>query len=219
LAVQNGIAGLNWTALLAMTWLDHLGASALDAHRQDLVWVLNRFAALNFIDVFHPLDDTAPNRIFSVQELRVVEANEKLTIGAIGMIRASHRNGSAFMRSLTEFRFQVPPGAASSRSRRIACLGHEPLNNAVEDNAVIKTLLSEFLYARDMVRREIGPKLDHDAALGCFQDQCIFFIFRCHALLFPRAALDNNACSYTAACISILMMNVVISGHLTQVAF
>jgi hypothetical protein len=50
----------------------------------------------------------------------------------------------------------------------------------MENNAIVEFLVRKLLDASDMVGRKIGPKLDHNAALGCFQDQCILFTWRCH---------------------------------------
>ena len=60
------------------------------AHGNYLIRVFHRLAAFDFIDIFHPLDNAAPDCIFSIQEMSVVEANEELTVCAIGMIRTGH---------------------------------------------------------------------------------------------------------------------------------
>jgi hypothetical protein len=84
------------------------------------------------------------------------------------------------MRLVTEFRFQVFARSAATCASRIARLGHETFDYAMENNAIVEFLVRKLLDASDVVGRKIRPKLDHNAALGCFQDQCILFTWRCH---------------------------------------
>ena len=61
--------------------------------------------------------------------------------------------------------------AAGAGAVRAAGLRHEAVDDAVEDDAVVEALGDELLDVRDMARREIGPHLDDDRALGRLEGQ------------------------------------------------
>src|SRR5208337_5211437 len=100
-----------------------------NTHRNDLIRILYRFATFDFVDVFHALDDPAPNSILSIQKVRIVKTDEELAVGTVGMICASHGDSSAFMWSLAEFTLQVFPRTASACSCWIPSLGHESIDD------------------------------------------------------------------------------------------
>src|SRR5258706_2302032 len=162
-------------------------AGGAHCNGDDLVWVSYRLATLDLVDVFHSLDHAAPNRILPVEKGCVIETDEELAVGTIGMVGASHGHGAALVRDVTEFRFQILTGAAAACSCRIAGLSHETFDNAVKNNAVIKSLARKFLDASDVVWSKIGQQLNHNAAVGRLQNQPIFIILGCHVLLFPGA--------------------------------
>ena len=84
------------------------------------------------------------------------------------------------MRLLVELGLQLLAGTAGAGALRAAGLRHEAVDHAVEHDAVVKALAHQFLDPRDVARRQIGPHLDGDGALGGFKDQSIFGIS--HAL-------------------------------------
>ena len=57
-------------------------------------------------------------------------------------------------------------GAAAAGAGRVAALRHEALDDAVEGRVVVEALLGERLHPLDVLRREVGPELDDDAAGG-----------------------------------------------------
>ena len=59
-------------------------------------------------------------------------------------------------------------GAARAGAVRAADLGHEAVDHAVEDDAVIESFARQLLDALDMLGREVGPELDHHASLAWF---------------------------------------------------
>ncbi len=61
-------------------------------------------------------------------------------------------------------------GSAPACAGWVAGLRHEALDNAMKDHTIVKALLGQFLDAGHMVRREIGPKLDHNAAMRCLKN-------------------------------------------------
>ena len=56
-------------------------------------------------------------------------------------------------------------GAAAAGAGRIAGLGHEARDHAMEDDAVVEALARQLLDPGDVLGREIGAQLDHDAAV------------------------------------------------------
>ena len=61
--------------------------------------------------------------------------------------------------------------AAGAGALRAAGLRHEAVDHAVEHDAVVEAFVDERLDALDVLRREVGPQLDHDVALGGFERQ------------------------------------------------
>ena len=55
--------------------------------------------------------------------------------------------------------------AARARPMRTAGLRHEPLDDAMKDNAVVEFFFGQFFDMRDMGGREIGPQCDDDRSL------------------------------------------------------
>jgi hypothetical protein len=89
---------------------------------------------------------------------------------------AGHRADAAHVRLLAELGLDVRlVRTAAARARRIAALGHEARDHAVEDDAVIEALADQFLDALDVARRQVGTHLDRDrtgsraSGSGCFR--------------------------------------------------
>src|SRR5262249_489475 len=61
----------------------------------DLVGVLDRFAAFDLVDVLHAGDDLAPHGVLAVEEAGVVKADKKLAIARIRVGGARHRHRAA----------------------------------------------------------------------------------------------------------------------------
>ena len=64
-----------------------------------------------------------------------------------------------------EFRRQVLARAAIAGAGRIAGLGHEAADDAVEDDAVEEMLARQLLHPGDGLGGQIGAKLDHHPAI------------------------------------------------------
>ena len=67
------------------------------------------------------------------------------------------------MRGLGELGLDFRAGAAPAGAGRVAGLGHETVDHAMEDDPVVEALAHEFLDPRDVLGREIRPRLDHYA--------------------------------------------------------
>src|SRR4051812_46219248 len=80
------------------------GARLSDRRFNDAVGVLHGLAALDLVDVLHAFNDLAPDRVLLVEEARVIEADEELTVGTVGRLRAGHRGGAAHVRLIVELR-------------------------------------------------------------------------------------------------------------------
>ena len=69
--------------------------------------------------------------------------------------------------SLREFGLEVGQvGAAGAGAGRVAALGHEAGDHAVEHDAVVEAAVGELGDALDVAGREVGAKLDDDVAAG-----------------------------------------------------
>src|SRR6185312_14436870 len=66
--------------------------------------------------------------------------------------------------------------AAGAVAARIAGLGHEALDDAVEFQRVIEAGANQLLDASDMIGREIRAQFDGDAALGRIEIERVFEI-------------------------------------------
>src|SRR5206468_3388474 len=65
--------------------------------------------------------------------------------------------------------------AAAAGAGRVAGLGHEPLDDAVEHHAVVEAFARELLDTGDVLRREVGPHLHGHAAFGRLDDQGVLW--------------------------------------------
>src|SRR5690348_17265475 len=83
------------------------GARSAQARLDDPVGIADRLAALDLVDVLHPRDDLAPDRVLPVQEGRVGKADEELRIGRIRARSARHRHGAALVRLGIELGLEV----------------------------------------------------------------------------------------------------------------
>src|SRR6185503_14577838 len=69
------------------------GVAAIDLRHgrlQDLAWLTRRLPGGECVDMFHTALDLAPDRILVVEERGVVEADEKLAVGAVRVLGAGH---------------------------------------------------------------------------------------------------------------------------------
>src|SRR5687768_18077326 len=115
--------------------------------------------------MLHAFGDLAPDRILIVEEAGVLEADEELAVGAVRILRARHRGGAADVGLAAELGPEVGlVGTAHAAPGRVAALGHEAGDDAVEDDPVVETFLDQLPYPGDVPGREIGPKLDDDVA-------------------------------------------------------
>jgi hypothetical protein len=115
--------------------------------------------------MFHAALDLAPNRILPVEEGRVVEADEELAVGAVGVLGARHGADAADMRLAVELRLEVGKVAsAHAGAGRVAALGHEARDHPMEHHAVIESVACQTGDPLDVAGSEVGPKLDDDIA-------------------------------------------------------
>src|ERR1700722_14475664 len=137
------------------------------ASLDDLVGIADRLAALDLIDVLHARNHLAPDSILAVEKGRVAEADEELRIGRIRTRGAGHRNGSAHMRLSVELGLEVRifrpsrPGSLGTTGLR-----HEPVDLAVEDDAVVESFRDHAFDVRAMAWHKRRVHFDHDRALA-----------------------------------------------------
>src|SRR5882672_6993468 len=134
----------------------------------------------DLVEVLHAGRDLAPDRVLTVEERSIVEADEELAVAGIRARGAGHRGGAAHMRFLVEFGLQLLAGTAGAGAVRAAGLRHKTFDHAMEHDAVVKSFAHQFLDPGDVARRQVGTHFDGDRTLGGFKDQSIFCIS--HAL-------------------------------------
>jgi len=138
----------------------------------DKAWLLDRinrrFAAFDGIDVLHTINHFTPDRILAIQPVPICKHDEELGIGAVRVCGPGHAEDAALERRVAELGLDVGKvRTAHAGSGRIARLGHETVDHAMEDDAVIKTVPGQLLDALHMRRRQVGPQLDgHTPILG-----------------------------------------------------
>ena len=91
--------------------------------------------------------------------------------------------------------------SAGAGAVRAAGLRHEAVDDAVEHDPVVEALADQLLDARDVLRREVGPQLDHDVALCGLERQSVFVISHETSACFRLRAsmkLTRNGCPATA---------------------
>src|SRR5262245_15537688 len=135
-------------------------------HLDDTVRVADRLAALQAIDMLHALHHLAPDRVLAVEKVAGRKADEELAVRRVRILGACHRAGSALVRRIGELGLEIGLGrAAGAGARRVAALRHETFDDAVERHAVIEALAGQLLDAAHMAGRDVGPELDHHAAM------------------------------------------------------
>ena len=99
-------------------------------------------------------------------------------LALFGFCDARHRGGAADVRLAAELGLEVGlVRAARAGAGRVAALGHEAVDHAVEDDAVVKAFLGQLADARDMAGREIGAQPDDDVAAAVeVEDQGVQFV-------------------------------------------
>ncbi len=104
----------------------------------------------------------APDGILPVEESGIIKTDEKLAVGAIGVLRPRHRADAADMRLGIEFLRQVRlVRTAHPCPLRTAALSHEAIDDPVEFQAVVEPLAHQFLDPRHMARGKVGSQFDH----------------------------------------------------------
>src|SRR6185437_2301965 len=106
----------------------------------DLVGIPHRLAALDLVDVLHAIRHLAPDGVLPIEERSFVEADEELAVGGVGASGARHRSRTAHMRLSVELGLQLLAGTAGAGALRAAGLGHETVDHAMKDDAVVKAL-------------------------------------------------------------------------------
>src|ERR1044072_2401788 len=145
----------------ANTYVGRLLGAGLD----DLARVARRLALGKRVDMLHAVGDFAPDGVLAVEEGRIVEADEELAVRAVRIHRPRHRAGAADMRLAAELGLEVGLlRAAGAGAAGIAALRHEPVDHAVEDDAVVEAAIGEAGDPLDMAGCEIGAQPDRHVA-------------------------------------------------------
>uniref|UniRef100_A0A0C1QMA9 Uncharacterized protein n=1 Tax=Tolypothrix bouteillei VB521301 TaxID=1479485 RepID=A0A0C1QMA9_9CYAN len=125
-----------------------------------------RLATRDAVDVLHPFDDVAPQRVLAGEAAAAVaEADEELAVGAVRVAGAGGADAAPLIDFLAEFRRQIPIlGAARAGTRRVTRLRHEAVDHAVPLDAVVEALAGELFHPLDVLRRQVGAHGDEHPA-------------------------------------------------------
>ena len=100
--VEKPCAGIVWSRCVIMGDLDYIAAVLFGVgghlHFDDLIRVRWRLTLCDSIDMLHALADRAPDRVLTVQELGIAQADEKLTVSAVRVLGASHADSATHER-------------------------------------------------------------------------------------------------------------------------
>ncbi len=147
-------------------WLLYMGSQLPAMYIFTMTSRLRRRLAFgDLIDILHAVHDLAENGVRAVEMRRVREADEELAVGAVGIARTRCAESAALERGRRKLSRKIGIlGAALAGALRVAGLGHEARDDAMELQAVVEALGHELLDARDVLRRQIGPQPDRDLA-------------------------------------------------------
>jgi hypothetical protein len=91
--------------------------------------------------------------------------NEELAVAAVHVLGAGHGGDAAQVRQVIELGLKVRERRiAAAGTGRVATLGHEAGNDAMEGCPVVEAGAHQRLDAADMVGCEVGAQLDDDRA-------------------------------------------------------
>src|SRR5690348_6174812 len=94
------------------------------------------------------------------------------------------------MRLGIEFSLELLARSAGAGAVRTSGLRHESVDDAMENDAVVKSALHKFFDARDMAGGKIRPHLDHYLSLGGIQRERVFGF--CHDSLHTQHSQSQN---------------------------
>src|SRR5690606_9965015 len=137
-----------------------------------------RLTALDRIDRIHPCNYAAELGVVPLERDTRIEHDEELTIRAVLVRRTSQRNAAAHVREHIELGGEVREvRSAPACTGRVASLGHKTVYHAMEDDAVVKALAGERLYALDVARGPFGHQTDrYTPAVRQVEEQDVFEI-------------------------------------------
>ena len=91
-----------------------------------------------------PSIDLAPDGVLAVEEAASSKQMKNWLLALFGFDGARHRGDAADVRLAAELGLEVGlVGAAHAGAGRVAALGHEAVDHAVEDDAVVEAFLGQ----------------------------------------------------------------------------
>src|SRR3990167_415752 len=136
-----------------------------------------RRALLDLVDELHARRDPAPYGVFAVEGRIVLQDDEELAARGVGLVgEAGHRDRAAPVRLPGELGRQQFAHAAPAGAVGIAGLGHEALDHAMEDHAIVLALAGELLDLGHVLGCEVGTHLDDDAAVLEIDVEGVFLV-------------------------------------------
>ena len=151
-----------------------------DLNADNSVWIgdhaVSASTFFDFVYELHAGNNFAPDGVFAIKAGNTVEADEELAVTAIGIIGASHGDCASNKLLLGELSWQIFAGATHAGTGRIAALSHEAIDDAVEDNAIIKLHADKFFDAFNMLRSKFRIHFNDHSSSGEVEQQGVFFV-------------------------------------------
>ena len=118
--------------------------------------IIGAVALLDLVDGVHAGNHFAEERVLAGQRAAALVADEELRIRRIRRLRTGHAERADLVGRGRKFGGQVRQvGLAGAGAGRIAGLGHEAVDDAVKDDAVVEAFADQLLDVGDVVGREI----------------------------------------------------------------
>src|SRR5678809_1303109 len=162
-------------------------------HDRDLHALCGKITAVprqidNLVRHLHPLRHFTKHRILSIEKIRILDDNEELRTGTVGIIRPCHGENPSPVRNVVELGFELLARPSLTIGLRlvqifgigIASLDHESWNYSMKDRAVIETGFSQRDEIFNMFGSLLGKEDDVHIAKFRFERRLgTFYSFYC----------------------------------------
>src|SRR5262249_16334348 len=126
------------------------------------------------------------------------------------------RYGAALVRCAVEFGLELLARSAHPGALRAARLRHEAIDDAMKYDPIVETLSHQFLDARHVAGRKVGPHLDDNPAFGGHENHRVFGRHCCSSPS-VRSSMNRIAMGRPATAPPMASVN-GIGAHLSSVA-
>lgn len=122
-----------------------------DFQRDDFVWVDYWFIVFDIVDIFYVFDYFVLNGVLVVQEICIIEVDEKLVVVGVWVLSVCYRINFVGVVCVVEFCFQFFVGVICIGVMWVVGLCYEVFDYVVEDDVVIKVFVDKFFDLGDVI--------------------------------------------------------------------